>query len=356
MLSAFQEMPLIIISINRLRHQPDNILTASLERSFAELTSLNHTESATHYSTPLDKARHRLLARLHCASQQEGPRPSHRVLQPCNARSPASRLQRCQVQPHSSCCLARQNALACLHALPTAPALRFDHEKTSFVFAIVLRIILGMSLIPPSSLQVRCYCGKAWLSSVHAQVCTVSHQQSYRHDNIVDLLFRALRQAFLSPKKEQLTTIGTKRWDLVFFNPDFIKALHKLIFGDVTVISPIQEEYLNDTILKDINIPMNDAYKHKVAHYSEDITVQPPGSIFLPLVLDSLGGIHNGLLQLLFNASPHAQQQPPARSKNHTCWRYPDYWIQAVSVANFTGTARSVIKTIELSLNNACLS
>jgi hypothetical protein len=349
-------MPLIIISINRLRNQPDNILTASLELSFAELTSLSHTESATHYSTPLAKARHHLqhdytvlhskkvqdhLTALHTPAAQDPQDPNHK-----DAKYNLIRLR----------CLSRKNALACLHALPTAPALRFDHEKTSFVFAIVLRIILGMSLIPPSSLQVRCYCGKAWLSSVHAQVCTVSHQQSYRHDNIVDLLFRALRQAFLSPKKEQATTIGEKRWDLVFFNPDFIKALHKLIFGDVTVISPIQEEYLNATILKDINLPMNDAYKHKVAHYSEDITAQPPGSIFLPLVLDSLGGIHNGLLQLLFNASPHAQQQPPARSKNHTCWRYPDYWIQAVSVANFTGTARSVIKTTELSLNNACLS
>jgi hypothetical protein len=184
----------------------------------------------------------------------------------------------------------------------------------------------------------------------------VTYQQSYRHHNVVNFLVLALRQAFLSPKKEQATTIGEKRWDLVFFNPDFIKALHKLIFGDVTVISPIQVEYLNETILKDVNISMSDAYKHKVAHYLEDITVQPPGSIFLPLVLDSLGGIHSGLLQLLFNASPHAQQQPPARSKNHTCWHYPDYWIQAVSVANFTGTARSVIKTVELSQNNACLS
>jgi hypothetical protein len=93
----------------------------------------------------------------------------------------------------------------------------------------------------------------------------ISYQQSHRHDDIVDLFMRALRQAFLSPKKEQPTTIANRRYDLVFTNPDFIKMLHKLIFGDVTVVLPIQEQYFNDTYLKDVNIPMSDAYKRKVA-------------------------------------------------------------------------------------------
>jgi hypothetical protein len=110
-------------------------------------------------------------------------------------------------------CLSCHNAPASLRALPTDPTRRFDDES----FAFVLRIIL-MSLIPFSSLQVRCFCGKASLSSVHAQVCTVTHQQSHRHDNIVDILVRA----FPSPRKEQPTTTGNRRWDLVFPNLDLI--------------------------------------------------------------------------------------------------------------------------------------
>jgi hypothetical protein len=43
-----------------LRHQPANILTASLELSFTELTSLNNTESATRCSAPLSEDRHHL--------------------------------------------------------------------------------------------------------------------------------------------------------------------------------------------------------------------------------------------------------------------------------------------------------
>jgi hypothetical protein len=54
---------------------------------------------------------------------------------------------------------------------------------------------------------------------------------------------------------------------------DFIKKLSKLkIFAD---ISPIQEQYLNATSLKDVNLPMSDAHEYKVARYLKDITVQP---------------------------------------------------------------------------------
>jgi hypothetical protein len=49
--------------------------------------------------------------------------------------------------------------------------------------------------------------------------------------------------------------------------PDFIKMLSTLIVVDVTVVSPIQELYLNASTLNDVNLPMSDASKHKVAKY-----------------------------------------------------------------------------------------
>jgi hypothetical protein len=103
MLSAFQHTPLIIISINRLRHQPANILTASLKLSFNESTSLSNTEFATYYSTPLGKARHHLqhdytvlhskkvhdqLTALYTPAAQDPQDPNHKDAK--------------YIQPHSS--------------------------------------------------------------------------------------------------------------------------------------------------------------------------------------------------------------------------------------------------------------
>ncbi len=137
MLSAFQKMPMIITSINLLRNQPDNILTASLERSFAGLTSLSYTESATHCSEPLSKARHHLqhdytvlhrkkvhdhLTTLDMPAAQDPQDPSHK-----DARYNPIRLR----------CPSRHN-VACLRALLTISTLRFDDESFAFVFRIIL--------------------------------------------------------------------------------------------------------------------------------------------------------------------------------------------------------------------------
>jgi hypothetical protein len=137
--------------------------------------------------------------------------------------------------------------------------------------------------------------------------------------------------------------------------PGFHQEAQHTDFADFTLIMSIQERYLNASTLKNINLPMSDAHKRNIAKFIflDDVTVQPLGTTFLPLVFDSLGGFHPRLLQLPSNASPHAIDQPPARSKNYTCYRYVDNWIQAISVANFIETARSSAKTIELSMNNS---
>jgi hypothetical protein len=60
--------------------------------------------------------------------------------------------------------------------------------------------------------------------------------------------------AFLSPRKNNQHRLETGLGNFVFFNPDFIKMHHRLIFADVTIILPIQL-HLNDITLKDVNFP-----------------------------------------------------------------------------------------------------
>ena len=62
---------------------------------------------------------------------------------------------------------------------------------------------------------------------------------------------------------------------------------------------------------------MNHAQSDKIAKHKLDVASSPPGSKFIPLVLDSLGGFHPDLLALLSNASPHAANLPPLRSNNY---------------------------------------
>jgi hypothetical protein len=97
----------------------------------------------------------------------------------------------------------------------------------------------------------------------------------------------------------------------------FHQQAQHTVFADVTIIMSIQEQYLNASTLKDVNIPMSDANKRQVAKY----WMTSPLSCHSFWTLD-------GILQLLNNASPHAMDQPPTCSKNYYTY-------------NLTGSGRS---------------
>ncbi len=145
-----------------------------------------------------------------------------------------------------------------------------------------------------------------------------SHQQSYRHDNIVNLPMCALRQAFQSPRKEQPTSIGNMRWDLRLHQPWISsRSSTQLIFVDVTVISPIQEMYLNASTLKDVNIPMSPAHKHKVTKDPETSASShwslPPSHLSSTLSADFTRDSSSCSTQSLTQLINH----PPARRTTH---------------------------------------
>jgi hypothetical protein len=341
MLSAFKDMPLITSACIALMNRRINPLTAHLATGYKQLVDLDSTEAASHYATPLPAAR-KLQAKytdLLATKTRKDLIDSH-MPAALNPRDPGHMAAKADVIRLRS--LARPHALSCLQVLPTATTHRFDNEA----FAITLRLILGLTMLAPSVSHVRCFCGRP-LTDVHVQVCTKSYQQTYRHNNVLRIIVRALRQAVLSPIMEQLTTLGKNRWDIVFINP--LKP-DLLTYADVTITSPLQEVFINASLNLDTQIPMNQAHKHKVDKYKLDIAAAPPGSTFLPLVLDSLGGFHSDLIKLLNDASPLAANLPPPRSINYSSPHYSTFWIQALSVATFIGTARSIAKTIRVSL------
>jgi hypothetical protein len=76
----------------------------------------------------------------------------HCIILARRARFPRSEPQRCQVQPYSSSLPVPSQCTCLSPSLAHRSRAEIDEESLAFV----LRIIPGMSLIPPSSLQVRC--------------------------------------------------------------------------------------------------------------------------------------------------------------------------------------------------------
>jgi hypothetical protein len=191
-------------------------------------------------------------------------------------------------------CLFRYNALACPHA--TAPALNFDDES----FASVICIILGMFLIPPSSLQVRCF--------VEGVVIICTCPSLYRHTPAI-APSRQHRQSSHAccdkpsshqEENNQLrleTSAGTSSSPA----PDFINKLNT--FAD-----------LNTSTLKDVNLPMSDAHTSAKSH-SSCSWMTSPFNHWVPLSIHSFSTLS---AKFTWNSSSSSTMQAHTQWISHT--------------------------------------
>ena len=188
-------------------------------------------------------------------------------------------------------------------------------------------------------------CPNQRLTDWHIQVCLHNDEQIRRHNNIVDytvsLLHSLQRTALLEPN----AGLGKSAYDIQTDHLPPNPPNSGSLLLDWTITSPVQQSILaSNTNLRNCK-PLQaatNAFNRKINKYKDLLQLQPPGTKFLPLAIESLGGTHpevrNFLLQLAQCASRFSLLS--AFQSNAS---FVAYHAQALSVLTHVGTANSIL-------------
>ncbi len=169
-------------------------------------------------------------------------------------------------------------------------------------------------------------------------------EQIWRHNNIVDynvsLLHSLQRNALFEPN----AGLGKSADDIQTDNFPPIPPNSGSLLLDWTINSPVQQWFLASNVnlrnCKPLQAASN-AFNLKINTYKDLLQLQPPGTKFLPLAIESLGThpeVRNFLLQLAQCASRSSLIS--ALQSNAS---FVAYHAQVLSVLTHVGTANSIL-------------
>ena len=236
--------------------------------------------------------------------------------------------------------------------LNPAPTLIFALSLTEFQFTndqltVTLRKTLALPLLPYNlPINTPCpSCPNQLLTDWHIQVCLHNDEQIRRHNNIVDYTVSLLHSLQRTALPEPNAGLGKSAYDIQTDHLPPNPPNSGSLLLDWTITSPVQQAFLNSNTnlrnCKPLQAATN-AFNRKINKYKDLLQLQPPGTKFLPLAIESLGGTHpevrNFPLQLAKCASRFSLLSPLQSDASFVA-----YHAQALSVLTHVGTANSIL-------------
>ena len=211
-------------------------------------------------------------------------------------------------------------------------------------FSLMLRRVLGMSVLPRGTPDMMCpYCDKTILSSAHALTCHL--EDTRRHNAVRDSFHRMMAGIGANWTKEPPTGVDSKRWDTVS---------HGLLldgvarYYDYTVVDPASAEWcrrFNPFPKGSLEPRYQEAKEAKLKHYRQDIDrlrATDPTATFHVLPFSSYGGIGQAPLKVIQLIGSIAKEKRHPSSTWLTSTSYASYFMAACSFQIHLFTAKSI--------------
>jgi len=235
--------------------------------------------------------------------------------------------------------ISNPGALAFLHAIPSVHPLSMRNDR----FAVALRRVLGLPILPPSFTQFQCICG-APVTDHHLVTCSRNYFVSHRHNRLRDLFITMLHFAKVSAIPEPLTNDGQTHYDIVAHYP----AKDETVLYDVSVTSVYCVNYLqsanaplNGQAITDKISEKHNKYGHLVQFYNSSTST----TTFTPLVFDNFGHASHSVGSLIQRAAKFNPERPPHVA--FTASSFSNYWRQVLSLALHDGTVALFLDTLK---------
>lgn len=219
-----------------------------------------------------------------------------------------------------------RGACAFLQACPTDVGLRLSNDDTRLSLRLWLRLPILPVFGAPSPTPCFCRAGVT-LDEQHILNCNGEAARDARHNTLVLCIQEMLQASVHSPvllePRVGLNSQDFHRFDLSVKSFDSASRHLKL---DVTIRNP-QAKHVVARAAHSNLVAAHDAAREKFAKYGKYLT---SSDLFLPLAVESFGGLHPNVFQLVSACARRVANVAPDSS----CFLAPtfsSYWLQRIS-------------------------
>jgi hypothetical protein len=245
-----------------------------------------------------------------------------------------------------------RGAGAFLHALPSDRSLSLSNQDMRTSLYLWLRLSITNLFKAPSDLS--CVCkrpdqigsGIVTVTDHHVMNCGAENLRSKRHHAVVKVLQEMLQSTHLSPELEPLVdpnNAGHLRYDV---SVDAIDSRFMALKLDVTIRNPQARHLVTQAASHQLHAA-NSGVKDKLQKYGPFVK---QGDRFLPIVLETFGGTHANLYELVALAGKRVNNLAP-ETATFAAPTFASFWIQRISIALWRENAQLAATIIHRSMD-----
>jgi hypothetical protein len=245
-----------------------------------------------------------------------------------------------------------RGAGAFLHALPSDRSLSLSNQDMRTSLYLWLRLSVTNLFNAPRDLS--CVCkrpdqigsGIVTVTDHHVMNCGAENLRSKRHHTVVKVIQEMLQSTHLSPELEPLvdpTNAGHLRYDV---SVDAVDSRYTSLKLDITIRNPQARHLVTQAASQQLHAA-NSGVKDKQQRYGSFVK---QGDRFLPIVLETFGGAHNNLFELVALAGKRVNNLAP-ETATFAAPTFASFWLQRISMALWRENSQLAASIIHRSMD-----
>ena len=164
-------------------------------------------------------------------------------------------------------------------------------------FVVCVHLWLGISLFPPPPSSSRCFCGSILdCHGDHVLGCHSGSTRIKRHDTLCDIIFHCLQANNSGTRREQHCCSDNQSRPGDIFHPDFLRGRPAYFDLSAAVRNSLQQSFIVSSAITAGSAASAGEMEKDLRH---QLNVESTGSIFYPLVVESLGLWSSSSLEVL---------------------------------------------------------
>jgi hypothetical protein len=217
-----------------------------------------------------------------------------------------------------------------LQAIPSDPSLKMNNTQ----FTISLRMWLRMPILPLLNCppDLACHCNRfdsttnsyVKCDEIHIINCAGENARTQRHNDIVATFQQMYQSVMLQPVIEPMATAPNQ--SLARHDLSLDDGRGNVLKLDITVRSPLAHATLTQAAMHPLHVACK-GVQEKITKYTPMLSANDK---FVPIAIETFGGLHQYVQQQISFASLRANHLPPA-SATYAAPTFQSYWMQRIS-------------------------